>query len=122
MVQFELLSDRGILAITPDGPLERADFERLAAAIDPYIAANGKLTGIMITAETFPGWINFEAMTAHFNFVASHHQKIERIAVVTNHALLKMAPHFGGLLVQPKIRAFDASETDKALAWLETGQ
>ena len=122
MVQFDLLADRGILVVTPDGPLEKADFERLAAAIDPHIAANGKLTGIMITAGTFPGWASFEALTAHFNFVVSHHRNIERIAVVTDHAFLKMAPHFAALLVHPKIRTFDANDSDKALAWLETGQ
>jgi hypothetical protein len=73
-------------------------------------------------AETFPGWIGLEALTTHFNFVVSQDQKIERIAFVTNHAFLKMAPHIAGLSVHPKIRAFDANESDKAFAWLETGR
>ena len=30
MIHFELLRDRGILVITPDGALEKTDFERLA--------------------------------------------------------------------------------------------
>jgi hypothetical protein len=69
MTQFELLEDYGILIVTPDGPLEKTDFDRFSAAIDPYIAAKGKLTGILITAETLPGWASFEALMAHFNFV-----------------------------------------------------
>ena len=39
MVRFELLRNRRILLITPEGPLQRADFERLAKEIDPFIAA-----------------------------------------------------------------------------------
>src|SRR5262245_48175927 len=55
MLQFELLRNQGILVITPDGPLEEADFQRLAKEIDPFIAANGKLAGVMICAKSFPG-------------------------------------------------------------------
>src|SRR5215208_7527247 len=54
MLRFELLRDRRILLIKPEGPLQRADFERLAKEIDPFIAANGKLVGVMIHAESFP--------------------------------------------------------------------
>jgi hypothetical protein len=38
---FELLRDRSILAITPDGPLDKADFEQLASEIEPVIASEG---------------------------------------------------------------------------------
>ena len=41
MLKFELLRDRGILIITPNGPLEKADFERLAKEVDPFIASKG---------------------------------------------------------------------------------
>jgi len=122
MVKCELLADSGILLITPDGLLQKADFERFAALIDPYIAANGKLTGILIKAESFPGWDGLEAMTAHFNFVAAHHQAIQRIAIVTNNVFLKTMPHIAGLLVRPEIKAFGVEENDKAMAWLATGQ
>lgn len=49
MIHFELLRDRGILIVSPDGPLEKADFERLAKEVDPFIASKGNLTGVMIT-------------------------------------------------------------------------
>jgi hypothetical protein len=35
-------------SLSPNGSLEKADFERLCREIDPYIAENGKLTGIMV--------------------------------------------------------------------------
>jgi hypothetical protein len=54
MVKFESLGDRGILILSPDGPLEKADFERLSQEIDPFIATHGGLTGLMIYAKPFP--------------------------------------------------------------------
>jgi hypothetical protein len=54
MIRCELLRDRNILLVTLDGPLEKADFERLSNAVDPLIASNGKLAGLMIEAQAFP--------------------------------------------------------------------
>jgi SpoIIAA-like len=122
MVHFELLRDRSILAITPDGPLDKADFEQLASEIEPVIASEGKLAGIMICAKSFPDWRNLEAFVSHLKFIAAHHRQIERIAVVTGSGFLKIMPHIAGLFVQPKIRHFDLNENDRALAWLETGR
>jgi hypothetical protein len=51
----------GILILSPDGPLEKADFERVSPEIGPFIAANSKLRGIMIVAKAFPGWDSFGA-------------------------------------------------------------
>jgi phosphoglucomutase len=39
MIHFELLRDRNVVVITPDGPLEKADFEQLAKEVDPFIAS-----------------------------------------------------------------------------------
>jgi hypothetical protein len=89
MIRFELLRDRRILLISPDGPLEQADFERVAQEIDPFIAANGKLAGVLIQAKSFPGWENFGALVSHLKFVADHHRQIERIAAVTDSGFLK---------------------------------
>ena len=122
MLRFELLRDRRILLITPEGPLQRADFEQLAQEIDPFIAANGKLVGVMIHAESFPGWKSFGALVSHLKFVADHHRQIERVAAVTNSGFLKIVPRIASHFVQARIRHFDPSEKDHALAWLETGR
>jgi hypothetical protein len=92
MVRSELLGEEGILLVTPDGPLEAADFERLTKEVEPFIAANGRLSGLLINAEFFPGWDSFGALLSHLRFVADHHRKIARIAVVTDSALLKVMP------------------------------
>jgi hypothetical protein len=122
MIHFELLRDRGILVITPDVPLEKADFERLAREVDPVIASKGKLAGVMVCAGSFPGWRSFDAFAAHLKFIADHHRQIERLAVVTDSIFLKVMPRVAELFVHPKVRDFGFEEKDRALAWLETGR
>ncbi len=122
MIHFELLRDRNILVIIPDGPLEKADFERLARAVDPFIASKGKLAGVMIYTRSFPGWRSFGAFVSHLKFVIDHHRRIERIAAVTDSRFLKIMPRIASHFVQAKIKHFDFEEKDQALAWLETGR
>jgi hypothetical protein len=122
MIHSQLLQDQGILVITPDGPLETADFERLAKEVDPFIASNGQLAGLMIYTEQFPGWESFGALMSHLRFVSDHHQQIKRVAAVTNSGVLSIAPRIANHFVRAEVRHFDYNEKDRALAWLEKGQ
>ena len=119
MLKFELLRERGVLLITPEGPLAAADFERVASVVDPFIAAHGKLNGILLEAKGFPGWDSLAALISHVKFVANHHRKIERIAVVSDAELLKVLPRIADHFVQAEIKQFDAGQTELALAWIE---
>lgn len=92
MLNHQLLSPEGIFVLEPAAPLEAADFEDLAHEIDPYITKHGKLSGVMIHAGAFPGWVNLEAVLAHMRFIESHHQKIQRLAVVSDSSLLTELP------------------------------
>ena len=65
MVRFELLKDIGILLVEPRDALSAEDFREIAAVIDPYIRENGKLTGLLIDAKSFPGWDGFGALIQH---------------------------------------------------------
>lgn len=121
MIGFELLHDKGIVVLSPDGPLEEADFKRLAEEVDPYIAANGRLTGLMIRARSFPGWASFGALVSHLRFVKDHHRKIARIAAVTDDHLLKILPAIASHFVAAEIRQFPSSEEAQAIAWLQGG-
>jgi hypothetical protein len=122
MLHFELLRDRNILVVTPDGPLEQADFEQFARQLEPLIASAGKVAGLMFDAKSFPGWRNLGAFVSHLRFVADHHRQIERIAVVSDSRWLKMLPRIATHVVKPDIRHFAAVEKTRALAWLETGR
>ncbi|MEH2513117.1 hypothetical protein V1291_004471 [Nitrobacteraceae bacterium AZCC 1564] len=121
MINFELLRDQGILILSPAGPLEKADFEELAREIDPFIAANGKLNGLMIVAKAFPGWDSFGALVSHLKFVRNHHQKVARVAAVTDSEVLKIMPRIAQHFVAAEIRQFPFDQTTEALSWLEAG-
>ena len=45
MIDCELLRDKGILLITPEGPLAAIDFQKVAALVDPYIAEKERSRG-----------------------------------------------------------------------------
>jgi SpoIIAA-like len=122
MIEFELLRDRGVLILSAVGPLEKPDFERLAESIDPFIASNGKLTGLMICAKAFPVWDSFGALVSHIKFVKDHHRKIERIAAVTDSEFLKIMPHIAKYFVSADVRQFASDQRTEALAWLEAGR
>jgi hypothetical protein len=121
MLHHELVRERGILILKPDGALRAEDFTALAAAIDPYIEQNGELNGLMIEAPSFPGWENFAALLSHLRFVRDHHRQIRRIAVVSDSPLLAAAPKIASHFVSAQVRAFDANARAAALAWVEGG-
>ena len=54
MIKSELLRDKGVLIVSPVGPLGVSDFEHLAGEIDPYIEQNGRLHGLMIMRNLSP--------------------------------------------------------------------
>lgn len=122
MLKIELLGDRGIAVLSPEGKLEAADFERVGQEIDPFIEAHGRLNGLLVQANRFPGWADFSALVKHFQFIRNHHRKVRRVAIVSDGGLLKIAPIIARHFVAAEIRRFPSGEIDNALAWLETGQ
>jgi hypothetical protein len=118
MIEHELLRDAGVLVVTPRGPLQAADFERLAGAVDPYIAERGGLAGLMIYAESFPGWKDFAGLVAHLRFVREHQRKIRKIAAVTDSGFLSIAPRIAQHFVRAEVRHFPYADRALALAWL----
>lgn len=122
MLRLEWQRDRKILVITPDGPLSTSDFERFAQEVDPLIASQGRIAGLLVYAKSFPGWQDVGAFVMHLKFVISHHRHIERIAAANDNLVLKMLSSVASLFVHPKIKHFRFGEKDRALAWLEASE
>ena len=120
MIQHELRRDTGILIVTPQGPLEKTDFETLAREVDPYIEEKGRLNGLMIQAKSFPGWHDFAALVSHFQFVKNHHQHIVKVAAVTDDGFLSILPSIAKHFVRADVRHFDYGDKEKALQWLSS--
>ncbi|MCA9218445.1 MAG: STAS/SEC14 domain-containing protein [Planctomycetales bacterium] len=119
MLKHKLITPEGILLLEPEAPLEASDFESVIAEIDPYIAERGKLPGVLIHAKSFPGWANLTAAMAHMRFVESHHEKIGKLAVVSDSLLLSELPPLVGHLIDVDVKHFPEAAYDDALLWLE---
>ena len=118
MITHTLDKEHSILHIRPESALEKADFERLAEVVDPYIKESGGLAGLIVEAPKFPGWSSFGAMAAHLKFVREHHRFIKKIAVVTDSAMGNVAEHLVSHFVSAEVRHFPANAVDAAKQWV----
>jgi len=121
MLEPQLLADEGILVLTPQGPLEKADFERLALLVDPYIEQKGALKGVMIYAKSFPGWADFAALLTHLRFVKDHQQHVARVAAVSDSSVLTVLSAIAKHFVRAEVRHFEFDARDQAMRWLNGG-
>jgi hypothetical protein len=117
-LRHELVHDQRILVIEPRGRLRSEDFEQLSRELGPIIAERGGLDGLLIEADHFPGWSNLGGLLSHLRFVAAHHRKVRRLALVTNDPLLRAGPALAGALVEARVKRFARGEREAALAWL----
>lgn len=76
------------------------------------------MTGVLIVARAFPGWMNLESAIAHLRLIENYHQRIKKLAVVSDNALLAKLPKIVAQLVHPNVKHFSESEYEDALSWL----
>src|SRR3989344_600700 len=93
-------------------------FEMMAREVDPYIEAKGRLNGLMVQAKSFPGWHDFAALVSHLKFVKDHHQRIAKVAAVTDNGFLSILPSIVKHFVRADVRHFDYGDKENALKWL----
>ena len=110
MINAQLLRDEGILVVSPADKLETTDFERLRLLTGPYIEKHGGLNGLLIDAESFFGWEDFSSMLSHIRFVRNYHEKIERVAAVTDNGFLAILPKVADYFVAAEVRHYDYRE------------
>jgi SpoIIAA-like len=120
MISHQLLRDEGILIVSPQAPLEASDFEEVAREVDPYIEEKGSLRGVLVEAESFPGWHNFGALISHLRFVRDHHAKIKRIAAVTDSKFLTIVPRIAQHFVNAEVKHFSSGDKEAALDWIRS--
>jgi hypothetical protein len=121
MLKAELLADDGILIVHPQAPLAAEDFRSVAAVVDPYIESHGKLHGILIQADKFPGWQDFASFVSHLQFIRDHHKVVAKVAAVSDSSFLSIAPSIASHFVRAEVKHFPASDYAAALNWLKTG-
>ena len=118
MIEHTLDKAHSILYVRPRSKLEQADFEQLAATVDPHIEERGALAGLIIEVAAFPGWDSFGAMASHFRFVRDHHKHIKKIGVVTDSPVGTVAENLASNIVAAEIKHFRAGELEAAKQWV----
>ena len=119
MIKHQFLKDEGILIIEPAGSLQKRDFDALSAIVDPYIEQNGKLDGLVIHAESFPGWHDFTSLLAHIRFVKDHHSLIDRVAAVADDGIVAVLPALADRFVKADVKHFGYDDLDSAIDWIK---
>jgi len=122
MLDYRLEKTSGILTLEPKGPLTVDDFIALTADVDGYLATHDHLAGLLLSVEHVPGWENFAALVHHMKFVRDHHRRIERVAVLTDNSLVKIAPEIAAHFAHPEFRVFPSGDRVSAVDWLESAR
>ena len=119
-IGITLDADSGILVLQPaaDKALSEDDFEAVGKTIGDYLKDHDRLRGILIHSRRFPGWQSVGALFAHLKFVNRLHDKIGKVALVTNSPMGTFADHVLDPLMLAKVRKFDYDERDEAMSWL----
>jgi SpoIIAA-like len=119
MVDFTLDAEKGLVTVvpTPGDALSTADFDRIGAEIDTYLQTHEELPGLMIVADKFPGWENFNAFTSHFNFLRGHLKNIKKVAVVSDSILLSSMPALANVFASSRVQRFPVSRRAEAEEW-----
>jgi hypothetical protein len=121
MLDYTVMKPEGILVLKPQAPLSREDFSGVTAAMNGYLSDHEKLHGVMIQAKEFPGWKNFEGFSAHLQFIRENHEKVERIAVVTDSPMASVAEALGKTFTSAEVRHFPYPDEALAMDWLTHG-
>lgn len=119
MIEISIDVETGVVSVEPQGPLEKSDFDRLDEMVDPIIAGGGRLTGLLIHAKGFPGWGDLAGFLSHCRFVKQHHDRISKIALVTDSALGGVAESAARVLHFANVRHFSYADMASAQEWLQ---
>jgi SpoIIAA-like len=116
VIKIETIS-ANTLRITAPEKLKSDDFRQIAPQIDSLISQHGKIR-LLLDASGFNGWENIAAFKKHAGFIKSHHQKIERIAVIAAHDWQHWVIGAVRMFLHPEVRAYDKIHESEALQWI----
>jgi len=117
MLKHELLPEEKTLVLYPQEPLSSKDFKAVSKKIEAQEHEN--LKGLIIEAESFPGWEDFSGFLSHIKFIREHHNRISRVAAVTDSQVIPALQSIGQHFVNPEVKQFDPGEKSKALNWIK---
>lgn len=117
-LHYDFDKEHGLLQLDVSTPLCADDFMVVSKEVDPWINRVGKLNGILLHTEKFPGWENLSGFFSHLSFVKHHHKKVDKIAVCANGIFPEMGSRIGKHFVHPEIKHFAFDHVDEAKRWI----
>ncbi|MWJ26945.1 STAS/SEC14 domain-containing protein [Halomonas sp. ZH2S] len=118
MLESKLDENRGIITLHPGDELREADFEYATRLADEFLEKGGEIKGVIINTRDFPGWESFNAMLTHFRFIRDYHEKIPKVALVTDSAVGKVGEKVADHFVAAEIRHFPFDDLKDAEQWV----
>lgn len=118
MLSVTFDESRSIITLEPDSSLTIEDFHSARRIIDEHLSLEGRLKGLIIQTESFPGWASFEVFLGHLKFIKDHHQWVKHVALVTNSPVAQLAEPLAKHFINAKIRHFSYDEEEHARRWI----
>lgn len=117
MIEIENITEN-MLRITASGELKAEDFAQVAPQADALIKKYGTLR-LLLDGSGLNGWEDMAALEKHMDFVKTHHQHVERIALIAGHSWQHWLAGMIKVFVHPEIRIFDKNKVEEAQKWLK---
>jgi len=118
MLAYHLNPETGIVELRPRGPLEAQDFTSLWLTMKSYIEDHGRLRGLLLELDRFPGFDEWDAIAAQIRFVRRNLPKVDRIALLTDNPWLEPLPDVLRLLTPLEVKRFPLERRGDAFAWI----
>ena len=117
MIEQLAESSEKVLGFKMSGKLHDEDYKTFVPLVDAAIAEAGKVR-VLAQFHDFQGWSPM-AMWDDIKFATTHCTKFDKIALVGDKTWEKWMAKVCAPFTMAKIQYFDASEIDKAWAWLQ---
>lgn len=108
---------QGILHVRLMGQLDSEAYADESADMTAFLQGHDRFR-LLLDLREFDGWQGLDALSDHFFLVRTHHQKLEKIAIVGDAAWQAMASRLGHQMLDVQSHYFPRTQFEGAKAWL----
>jgi hypothetical protein len=114
-IPHELVPDSGVLVVRPNKAISAEDIESLDATVDARLEVEGKLSGLVIHANRFPGWESLGNFFRHARLSRDHRSEV--VAVIIDGTLPELATALAERL-NAEVKHFACDDYASAMEWI----
>ena len=116
MLDYREDAQAGVVEITVEGRVSRSEFDAVAAKLEAFIAANGKVRLLEVIRD-FEG-LDASAFWDDLKFSLRHLNDLSRCAIVTKARWIQSWSSLVGSIFHCELAHFEPDRIDEARAWL----